>query len=52
MLDSIYSVGWDIAITENGPLFIEGNDNWELQAIQRTHGGLKYDLMNALGITK
>ena len=50
MLDSIYSVGWDIAITENGPLFIEGNDNWELQAIQRTHGGLKREFLEALGI--
>ena len=22
------SVGWDIAITENGPELIEGNHNW------------------------
>lgn len=50
MLDGIYSIGWDIAITEEGPLFIEGNDNWELQAIQRTHGGLKYELFDYLGI--
>lgn len=25
----IHSIGWDIAITENGPCFIEGNDNWD-----------------------
>ena len=49
-LDGIYSIGWDIAITEDGPLFIEGNDNWELQAIQRTHGGLKNEFLEALGI--
>lgn len=49
-LDGIYSIGWDIAITEDGPLFIEGNDNWELQAIQRTHGGLKKELLESLGV--
>lgn len=26
----LYSIGWDIAITENGPVFVEGNDNWDL----------------------
>lgn len=28
-LYGIHSIGWDIAITENGPVFIEGNDDWE-----------------------
>jgi hypothetical protein len=27
-LYGIHSIGWDIAVTENGPVFIEGNDNW------------------------
>ena len=49
-LDGISSVGWDIAITERGPLFIEGNDNWELQAIQRTHGGLKKEFLKGIGV--
>lgn len=49
-LDGITSIGWDIAITEKGPLFIEGNDNWELQAIQRTHGGLKNEFLSNLGL--
>ncbi len=22
------SIGWDVAITENGPSFVEGNHNW------------------------
>lgn len=30
----IHSVGWDIAITETGPCFIEGNDNWEIDVQQ------------------
>lgn len=36
-----HSVGWDIAITENGPMFIEGNGLWEISLIQAAHGGLK-----------
>ena len=36
-----HSVGWDIAITESGPVFIEGNGLWEISLIQATHGGLK-----------
>jgi len=28
-LYGIHSVGWDIAITPEGPIFIEGNDDWE-----------------------
>ena len=37
----IHSVGWDIAITENGPMFIEGNSLWEISMAQTIHGGLK-----------
>jgi len=36
-----HSVGWDIAITENGPMFIEGNGWWEISLLQAVHGGLK-----------
>jgi hypothetical protein len=25
----IHSIGWDIAITPNGPVFVEGNDDWD-----------------------
>lgn len=34
----VKSIGWDIAITENGPVFIEGNDNWEMHCHQRNEG--------------
>ena len=37
----IRSVGWDIAITEDGCAIIEGNDNWELQTIQGIYGGMR-----------
>lgn len=37
----IHSIGWDVAITENGPVIIEGNDNWELSLMQVACGPLK-----------
>ncbi len=41
MLPGLQSVGWDIAIGEKGPVFIEGNDNWEINGPQICNGGLK-----------
>lgn len=41
MLPDIHSIGWDIAIGEDGPIFIEGNDNWEITGPQTCNGGLK-----------
>ncbi len=38
------SIGWDIAITEHGPVFIEGNSLWEISLLQAVHGGMKKDL--------
>ena len=40
---NITSIGWDIAITPNGPTIIEGNDNWENGLLQVTDRGLKRD---------
>jgi len=37
----LQQIGWDIAISENGPIFIEGNDDWGLGSVQSTHGGIK-----------
>lgn len=36
-----HSIGWDIAITRDGPTFIEGNDDWSRQLLQGTLGGMK-----------
>lgn len=41
MLPSLHSVGWDIAIGEDGPIFVEGNDNWEITGPQTCNGGLR-----------
>lgn len=40
-LNDIHSIGWDIAITENGPCIIEGNDNWEVSLVQICSHGLQ-----------
>lgn len=40
-LYGIHSIGWDIAITEEGPCFVEGNDNWEISLMQISNHGLK-----------
>lgn len=33
-----HSIGWDVAITPQGPVIIEGNDRWEISMIQAVHG--------------
>lgn len=48
MLPGIQSIGWDIAIGETGPVFIEGNDNWEINGPQICNGGLKGQLFELL----
>ena len=35
----IHSIGWDICLTEDGPLIIEGNDNWDTIDAQFYHPG-------------
>ena len=40
-LHEIHSIGWDSAITDAGPCFIEGNDNWEISLVQICSKGLQ-----------
>lgn len=47
-LGSIRIIGWDIAITADGPVFIEGNDNPEISGLQTVNGGLKKVLVQFL----
>lgn len=44
-LINVHSVGWDVAITPDGPVFIEGNDNWEINGPQICNGGLKKEFI-------
>ena len=44
----VRAIGWDIAITENGPIFIEGNDNWEISLNQACDRPLKKDWLDAI----
>lgn len=37
-----HSVGWDIAISNDGPIFIEGNGLWEISLVQAANGGMKH----------
>jgi len=46
MLTDIHSIGWDIAIGENGPIFIEGNDNWEINGPQVGNYGFKKEFQD------
>lgn len=39
-LKDVHSIGWDITITPDGPCIIEGNDNWEISALQVTNHGM------------
>ena len=44
----IRAIGWDIAISENGPVFIEGNDNWEISLMQACDRPLKAAWLQAI----
>lgn len=33
-LYGVCAIGWDIAISEHGPIIVEGNDNWEISLNQ------------------
>ena len=35
----VVTIGWDVAITPEGPVLIEGNDDWEITLMQMVGGG-------------
>ena len=38
LLYGIHSIGFDVAITKDGPVIIEANDNWEISLMQSMYG--------------
>lgn len=44
----IRTIGWDITITDKGPYFIEGNDNWAISLMQVCDHGLKQKWIEAM----
>ncbi len=45
VVPEIRTVGWDIAITPQGPLVLEGNQNWDKTHWQKSYGkGMMYKL--------
>lgn len=47
-LYGIHSIGWDVAITDDGPMLIEGNDNWEISLMQAADKPLKKEWKQSL----
>lgn len=45
---NVRAIGWDIAITEDGPIFIEGNDNFEISLQQACDRPLKKEWLEAI----
>ena len=49
-LYGVHSIGWDMAIAPEGPIFIKGNDTWEITPHQVMDGGLKRRFLALAGI--
>ena len=45
---NVRAIGWDVAIADNGPFFIEGNDNWEISLQQVCDRPLRKEWMEAV----
>ncbi|MCH5278291.1 MAG: hypothetical protein J1E60_00700 [Christensenellaceae bacterium] len=45
---NVRAIGWDIAITKDGPVFIEGNDNFEISLQQACDRPLRKEWLEAV----
>ena len=46
VVPQVKTIGWDIAISENGPIIIEGNDNWDKDVFQIPYGEGRQYILN------
>lgn len=47
-IPQLFTVGWDLVITPDGPLILEGNDGWDPHSIQVPPGHAQRRLWNTL----
>lgn len=45
---NVQFIGWDIALCEDGPAIIEGNDNWEISLMQASNEPLRQAWQEAI----
>lgn len=50
LLPRLKSIGWDVAFTTQGPVLIEGNDDWEISPAQMVNGGLAVETKRYFGV--
>lgn len=47
-IKGVYAIGWDVSITKDGPVFVEGNDNFEISLHQACNKGMKKEIITLL----
>jgi hypothetical protein len=48
-LPQIYSIGWDVAISTDGPVIIEGNDDWDAGCLMVLEQGFRQQFLELCG---
>ena len=38
LMPQLFTIGWDVAYTDDGPVVVEGNDGWDPGLNQKTRG--------------